>query len=332
MTVYCSRFLAGFLIWLLSSGLAMALGQQSDAKAAELWLTRAQQAAKSLNYQGTFVHQRNGELRSFRLAHGLRQGDEVERLEVLDDAPREYLRVNDRVQCLIPDQQLVVIERQQQERFPALLMSGLDHITENYDLRVASDLQRVAGRSCVNMTIRPRDGFRPAYDLCVDQQTGLLLEAQMLDQRGTVLEHIAFSEIRVGDPIEQLALQPSWSTQSWRTVERTPKSIDLKSQGWFYQLPPGYQAVIQVQRSFKGGREVAHTVLTDGLATISIFIEPYQQNLSHHQKVGASTVGAVNLYGRKHESFWIMVVGEAPAQAVRMVAESLVRKGALHNR
>ena len=326
------KWLAGLLVWVVSTGLAVSAGQPTNAQAGDVWLGKAQQAAKSLNYQGTFVHQRNGELRSFRLIHGLREGDEVERLEVLDDAPREYLRVNDRVQCLIPDQQMVVIERQHQERFPALLMSDLGQISEYYRLTVEPEPYRVAGRSCMKLAIRPRDDFRPSYDLCIDQETGLLLKAQMLDVAGTAVEHIAFSDVRVGEPLEKLALEPSWSTATWQVVERLPKTMDLKSNGWFYQLPPGYKAVMQVQRTFKGGREVAHTVLTDGLATISIFIEPYQQNLSHHHQVGASTVGAVNLYGRQHESFWIVVAGEAPAQAVQMVAQSLVRKGALHNR
>lgn len=295
-------------------------------------LQQVQQAAKTQNYQGIFAHQRNGEMRSFRVTHRFADGQEFERLEVLNDSPREYLRHNDQVQCLIPDQQLIVSEQQRQERFPALLMGSVTQLSQHYDFVLQDRKARVAGRNCHLISIVPKDEHRSRYELCVDQQTGLLLEAQMHDEYGVVLEHIAFTQLQVGQSIPDEALRPTWSTEGWQMVEREHNVIDLKALGWFYREPPGYRSVVEIDRQFRDGREVSQVILTDGLATISIFIEPYQENLSHHQMIGASRSGAVNLYGKRHDAYWVMVAGEAPAATVRQVADSITRTGVLHTR
>jgi len=310
-----------------------ALGQQAQTEpSAAMLLQQAQQAAKTQNYQGTFAHQRNGELRSFRLTHRFSDGQEFERLEVLSDSPREYLRHNDWVQCLIPDQKLIVSEQQQQERFPAMLMGSVPELSQHYDFLLQGKKARVAGRSCHLISIVPKDDHRPAYKVCIDQQTGLLLEAQIHDQNGAVLEHMAFTQLQMGQPIPDEALQASWSTEGWRVVELHNRPIDLKSLGWIHRAPPGYRVVAEIERQFRGDRQVGQLILTDGLATISIFIEPYQENLSHHQMKGATRSGAVNLYGKRHDGYWVMVAGEAPATTVRQVADSIVQTGVLHSR
>ncbi|MCD8504309.1 MAG: MucB/RseB C-terminal domain-containing protein [Burkholderiaceae bacterium] len=310
-----------------------AFAQQTGVKisAPEL-LQQVQQAAKTQNYQGIFAHQRNGQMRSFRVTHRFADGQEFERLEVLSDSPREYLRHNDRVQCLIPEQKLIVSEQQRQERFPALLMGSVSDLSQHYDFVLQERKARVAGRTCHRVSIVPKDDHRSRYELCVDDQTGLLLEAQMHDEQGSVVEHIAFTQLQVGNPIDQAELQPAWATDGWRVVERNNSNIDLKAMGWFYREPPGYRPVIEVERQFRDGRQVSQLILTDGLATISIFIEPYQQNLSQHQMSGASRSGAVNLYGKRHDDYWVMVAGEAPAVTVRQLAESIIRTGALHTK
>lgn len=323
------RWGLALLMGLAISSMTAAQEAGTKVRAPDL-LQQVQQAAKTQNYQGIFAHQRNGEMRSFRVTHRFADGQEFERLEVLSDSPREYLRHNDRVQCLIPEQKLIVSEQQRQERFPALLMGSVGDLSQHYDFVLQDRKARVAGRNCHRVSIVPKDDHRSRYELCVDQETGLLLEAQMHDEHGSVLEHIAFTQLQVGGPIQDQDLQPAWSTEGWSVVERRHSNIDLKSMGWFYREPPGYKSVVEIDRQFRDGRQVSQLILTDGLATISIFIEPYQQNLSHHQMSGASRSGAVNLYGKRHGDYWVMVAGEAPAGTVRQLAESITQTGVLH--
>lgn len=294
----------------------------TDAKAL---LEGIQSAAKQLNYQGVFSQQRDGVVHSFRMTHRFDGVHEEERLEVLDDSPIEYLRVNHAVRCLMPEQRVVVNELQRQERFPALLMGDLAYFSEYYDVLVAPAQGRVAGRQCLVIDILPKDNHRPRYQLCADAATGLLLKAQLLKPDGSVLEQIAFNQVAVGQPIADDELAASWSTDGWQQINREQKNIDFRQLGWNYVKPPGFEPVMQLQRTFRDGRTVNQMILTDGLASVSVFIEPYQQSLSDHQWQGANRSGSINLYGQRVDDYWVVVVGEVPAQSIHLLAQSISR-------
>ncbi len=304
---------------------------QGHAQAMQL-LERVQQAAKTLNYEGTFAHQRDGQMNAFRVVHRFRDGQEQERLEVLNSQPREYLRVNDRVQCVMPDRELIIIENQKHERFPALLMDADGDLGQYYRVHLQPKPSRVAGRACQPISIVPKDLHRMRYELCVDMQSGLLLEAQSRAANGDILEHIAFLDVKVGGDITDAQLRSLWPIADWPVIERDSQHMDLQASGWFFREPPGYRVLAAFERQFGPQRQVKQVILTDGLATISIFIEPYRSDLSHHQMAGAKSSGAVNLFGRHYGDHWVVVAGEAPAQTVRNLAQSIVKTGVLHNK
>ena len=310
---------------------SMAYARSSDAVVqsptdAKSLLEGIQSAAKRLNYQGVFSQQRDGVVHSFRMTHRFVDDQEEERIEVLDNSPREYLRVNHSVRCFMPEQKMVVNELQRQERFPALLMGELSHFSEFYDVLLAPKPSRVAGRQCLVVDIVPKDNHRPHYQLCADAETGLLLKAQLLDSDGSVLEQIAFNQVRIGQSITDVELAPSWPTDGWQQVNQKQETIDFRALGWDYEKPPGFEPVMQLQRTFRDGRMVNQMILTDGLASVSVFIEPYQQSLSEHQWQGASRSGSINLFGKKVGDHWVVVVGEVPAESIHMLAQSINRR------
>lgn len=66
-----------------------------------------------------------------------------------------------------------------------------------------------------------------------------------------------------------------------------------------------------------------HMVYSDGLASVSVFIEKYQAAANHLQ--GASSMGAVNAYGNAVDAYFVTVVGEVPAKTVQAMAQSTVK-------
>lgn len=84
-----------------------------------LLLSSIQQAARKQDYAGVFMYQQGESIQSSRLVHVLDGTGERERLEILDGQPREYLRHNEDVQCLIPERKTVLLERRRGDRFPA---------------------------------------------------------------------------------------------------------------------------------------------------------------------------------------------------------------------
>lgn len=66
-------------------------------------------------------------------------------------------------------------------------------------------------------------------------------------------------------------------------------------------------------------REVLQIVFSDGLAAISIFIEPGSQSRTE----GSLQQGATNIIGKRLGDYWLTIVGEVPQAAIRQIANSI---------
>lgn len=306
-----------------ASTLAQASQPSDQGMADSKLLLQIQQAAHKLNYSGVFAYQQGGAIESSRLTHAFDGKNEIEKLELLDGPAREYLRRNDEVQCLIPEQKTILLEKQRGDRFPGLLLSNTQSIDANYTVRPLPQPLRVAGRTCQLIDVVPRDAARYGYRLCVDTESKLLLKAQTVRADGIVVEQVAFTQIEIVPSIPASLLQPTWSTAGWSVLESVDKTVDLQSLGWRIQPPAGYLPTSQTQQLFADNKLVHQMVLSDGLATISIFIEPYLNERSDYKPLGAAQVGSVNLYGVKIANFWLTVLGEVPASTLEKFAQSI---------
>ena len=75
-------------------------------------------------------------------------------------------------------------------------------------------------------------------------------------------------------------------------------------------------------RSGKDNKSL-HLMYSDGLASVSVFIEPGES--STHRLKGASSMGALNVYGKQANGVQITVMGEVPGATVAAIAESMER-------
>ncbi len=309
---------------------------QDNAQEARVWLGKMQSAPQRLNYSGTFVYQQGSQLRSSRIAHLLDGETELEKLEILDGTPREYIRSNEEVICYVPETRTLQVEkRATRDVFPALLSASAEELGEYYELRVGES-GRVAGRPCQAIMLQPKDRMRYGYKLWADKATGLLLRAQTLNARGEVVEQIAFTQISLGG-VDRSHVRPSHSdTSDWRVEQAVTEHASLS--GWSVKrLPPGFRKIREVRRMIserpaagtqtvaaEPGREIGQVIFSDGLAAISVFIEPG----SHSRTEGTLRQGALNIMGKRYGDYWLTVVGEVPPNAIREVANSIEFKPA----
>jgi sigma-E factor negative regulatory protein RseB len=71
------------------------------------------------------------------------------------------------------------------------------------------------------------------------------------------------------------------------------------------------------------GIESAHLLFSDGLASVSVFVESSKD--SPHRLNGPSRMGALNVYGKQINDSQIIVMGEVPEATVARIAESMQR-------
>ncbi|MFH1602816.1 MAG: MucB/RseB C-terminal domain-containing protein [Pseudomonadota bacterium] len=307
------------LLLALSAQLASAEG---DAMA---WLQRIHTATHKLNYTGTFVYRSGDQAETSRIVHFVGRYGARERLETLDGEPREIVRSGDEVKCYLPGIETVKIDRQNGNAvFPSLLSSNLRDVAENYELTKAG-IERIAGYDCQLLVLEPRDRLRYGHRLWADVNTGMLLKSETFDSKNEPIERFAFTQIVIGGKIDQDQLRSRLSAKSrgWRIENSDAVTSSLAASGWTIRPElPGFKKLTEMKRTQGGSTQVGHVIYSDGLAAVSVFIEPLA-NKTSMPLPGLSHHGAINIYSRRIADHLVTVVGETPAESVKKLADSV---------
>jgi len=185
---------------------------------------------------------------------------------------------------------------------------------------------RIANRSAQMIEIKPRDEFRYGYVLWLDQETAMPLKSQLMDERGHIVEQIWFTEIKLAGDIAAADLEPTINTDGFSTMRPPSESAPLVAANVPWRasaVPGGFKLSVATQSPMPGSKyPVGHLVYSDGLATVSVFIEDPKAKAEVNDgfsKVGSTNTFSLTLRGRK-----VTAVGEVPRQTVRTIASSLV--------
>lgn len=313
---------------------ASGVAQTSEDSEILKLLQATQLAAKKLSYSGTFVYQQGNQIRTSRITHGFDGDVEVEKLEILDGKPREYIRRNGEVSCYLPESKTIQIEKNlSQDAFPALLGEQARHLPLSYFIK-KTQMSRVAGTECQVLSLQPKDEFRYGFRVCLEKSSGLLLGVQTMNARNEVIEQIAFTQISIGD-LDKSKFKPTYTHLSqWKTENLTV--LANVNSGWHVKsLPSGFKKTLETKRIIPisanaAGNESApakvhqaiQMMFSDGLSTISVFIEPD----SGDRTEGSLQQGAMTIMGRRLGDNWLTVVGEVPQAAIKQVINSIQLK------
>jgi len=306
---------------LLVSTMAVAQGDPSALQ----WLQRVYSATQKLSYTGTFVYHHDDQVETSRITRLVSSSGPVEKLEILDGVPREIIRNRDQVICYLPSTMTIKIDKQGgRQSFPLILPERLKDLSESYVVR-KGEMERVAGFDCQVIVLEPRDNLRYGHKLCAETATGMLLKAKTYNDRNEMLETFVFTQLRIGGHIEKDRVKARFAAQSkdWRVEDSGATQADLAHEGWTVRLQlPGFRKVTEMTRTLNGASGVGHIVFSDGLAAVSVFIEPESARNASRQP-GLSRQGAINVFARQLDSHWVTVVGEAPPESVRMIANAV---------
>ena len=294
------------------------------------WLRIMASASRQLNYAGTFVYRHGNETEASRIVHYVNEaGGEFERLETLDGPPREVIRTNDQVTCYLPNTKTVLIEKRNTRRFPVMFPAQLTtSLTDHYVIR-QSGMDRAAGYDCRIVALIPKDRLRYGHQFCAEAGSGLPLRAKTFNEKGVLLESFAFTELKLGVQFDHESVQSRYAAESrdWKVGRAISPSADQPARtGWSLAKElPGFRKLTESKRSIAGRQStVAHLVYSDGLAAVSVFIEPLPKSLPARS---LSHQGAVNIYVRLVSDHMVTALGEVPAETVMRIANSLEYHG-----
>ncbi len=292
----------------------------------EAWLQKMHHAAHMSNYTGTFVYQQDSQMSLMRIIHAATKDGEHERLVSLDDVGREVIRTKGSVTCILPDSKSVVVEKgRPEQQFPPAFPMKIESLQSYYKFELMKQ-ETVAERTAQKIVISPKDQYRYGHNLWVDSETGLLLKTHLIDENGNLLEQFMFTEIEFMDNVPEKLLKPriTGDTYTWHEAKKPDVDIDAERDGgkWMVRsLPAGFRSDMKRHHNMPNQKEVQHLVFTDGLASVSIFIEKHQPSMPN--LVGASSMGAVNAFGKLVKTHHVTAVGEVPRATVQMISESV---------
>jgi len=314
------------LLALLLPGYALAESPspQGDMEATA-WLKKIYLASQKLSYSGTFVYRQGDRSETSRITRLVDSTGDTEKLEALDGMRREVIRKGDEVRCYLPDSMIVKVDRRSNQlSFPALLPAQLSRLPEQYQI-IKEERTRIAGFDCQAIVLKPRDDLRYGYKLWADTHSGMLLKALIFKDKGEPVEEFTFTQLAIGANFERERLKPTFLGQSkhWRIEHAAVAPANLAETGWTVNAGiPGFQKVVEVRRQLRDAQRVGQIVYSDGLAAVSVFIEPIEAGRDP-VRPGLSSMGAVNIYTREVANHVVTVVGEAPALTVRRIASTV---------
>jgi len=273
-----------------------------------------------LNYQGVLVLHKSNNLVAMHVEHGVDDRGVWESMVSLNGEARRVVRVNDKVTSVYPERHLLTVTHSKNKHnlHPAL-PENLEKLEAYYTInRLKND--RIANHSTVVLDVVPNDGLRYGYRYWLDEKTGVLLRCDLLNEERQPIEQMMFTmlEYLPSTPASAFAEIDREGFKERKLDQAAPEQQDPAWQ--VKNLPKGFMLTqSRVRETGKG--KVLHLAYSDGLASVSVFVEP--ERFVHHRRKGVSTMGAVNAYRTSVDQHFVTVMGEVPVAAVKQMAQSV---------
>jgi sigma-E factor negative regulatory protein RseB len=268
-----------------------------------------------------------------RILHRNAGGGVDERILALDGTGREFIRHGSELVCYLPDQRVVLVDSTQDSgmlladfRRVDAASSGLYRVRELPATTLSNRVVRV-------IAVESRDQFRYGYRLWIDEKTAMPLKTQLRSARGAVVEQLWFDELSLPKQISDERFVAQTDTEGYRWLRQTPSNAIAANEttgasAWqSADLPPGFRMTVRSLQQLPGSEaEVTHLVFSDGLASVSVFVE---QGTTPAVAAGMSAsdvrrMGSSSTYSTVVAGYRVTAVGEVPPDTVKAIASSML--------
>jgi sigma-E factor negative regulatory protein RseB len=290
------------------------------------WVQKMSDAMRNLSYQGNFVYMHDNRLEGMQIIHYRDGSGEKERLVSLNGEAREVIRDNENLTCIWPSSRKVIVDVSRKNSFsPIFIPEDIARLEKFYRMELLGK-DRVANMQTVVVHIDPRDKYRYGMKFWINEDNGLLMKSSMLDEQGRVVEEVMFTSLKLYQGDDRPVIDTMPPLNDGYTLLRYHSGDNSRSfaadNAWqLNAVPGGFWRESVLRRKLPDSEDfVQQMVYTDGLASLSVFIEK-KNDLTQS---GLSTMGAVNAFIRILDDHSVTAIGEVPAITVQQIAESVV--------
>ncbi|WP_419599834.1 MucB/RseB C-terminal domain-containing protein [Thiolapillus sp.] len=324
----------GFLALLLFLSVTGFATEENSGNEAVQWLERMNKAVISMDYEGHFVYQCGTSLEAMRLRHQIGLNGPLESLSSLTGVPREVVRDSESITIITNrNGKLHITQQPAAGKLSPLKSIQPEKLLQNYRITLGGSV-RIAGRPGVVINLVPNDSLRYGYRLTLDKLSALPLDLTVVDDKGNIQSRIMFTDIKITD-IDLVSLQDSVGTTGMENplmlanleanmgnaeITRKPALAPVQPNETVWDLrslPSGFD-LVRHQKSPQTGLE--HFVFSDGLATVSAYLEPLDSEKAFE---GYTNLGTVRVLGRRLKDYQLTIVGEVPKKTLKLMAASI---------
>ncbi|MCQ8105054.1 MucB/RseB C-terminal domain-containing protein [Methylomonas sp. SURF-2] len=310
------RFLFVFLLLI-----SRAFANDDQALDGQQWLQKVNHAMKNMNYHGTVVFMKHGQIDTMKYRHTFENGVETERLSSLNSPLREVTRHSNEISCLYKESQQKVETHHPIDRsFIVNLPLKPERLHDQYLFAVAGQ-EMIAMRPAQVIAILPKDDLRYARKLWIDTTSLLPLKVEVYGQDGKTLEQVLFTELNLEDsaaPSDAALTAAEAEDDSHQHVSQA--EAFEKSPFELKKWPAGFEKIFFIRNTMQQSKKtVDHLLISDGFSSVSIYFEAKGEKSIE----GLRTLGPVNSYSRVIDDLQVTALGEVPLQTVELVAKSV---------
>lgn len=299
----------------------------ANAGTVDDWLAQTQEATRGRAYTGTLVVSSGEELSVSKVWHVCDRTTQMERVDSLSGPARTTIRRNGEVITFLTDKKMAYTD--QRESLGLLPMRWHNHgesLDRLYRLRHLG-VQRVAGHDAKVVELLSLDDARWSYRIWTEANTGVVIKLQTLDNRGAVLEQVAYSELQFDAQVSMQALEQRMNNTDGYVVKPRTYKKDIWPPFVRQQAEPvlGFTALSCYQRAEADNPAQvarAHCVFSDGLASVSVFVEHIRADapLTPTQTMRGATHVVTQALG----PYWVSAMGEAPPETLLRLSKHLI--------
>jgi sigma-E factor negative regulatory protein RseB len=281
------------------------------------WVQKMSDAMRNLNYRGDFVYVHENLLESMQISHYRDAHGEKERLISLNGEAREVIRE--------PSSRKVVVDLSRKNSFsPIFIPEDIARLEKFYVMKLLGK-DRVANMNAVVVHIDPKDKYRYGMKFWINEDNGLMMKSSLINENGKVVEKVMFTSLELFEGDEKPVIDTMPKIDESFTLVRyhsgdSSKSFAADNSWQLGRTPGGFWRESVMKRKIPDSDYFVHQmVYTDGLASLSVFIERQTGVTSQ----GGSSMGAVNAFIRILNNHSVTAIGEVPAATVKEIAESV---------
>ncbi len=278
------------------------------APSAEAEVERMARALGTLEYSGVFVLAHDGRLEAMQVTRRIGAVGPHDRMIALTGDRRELERSGSALRCTTPEG-VIAVDAEGLGGWPPKIPAGLGRARAHYQFKIIG-AERIAGYDATVVEALPQDADRYGYRFWIERNTGMLVGSMLIDAARRAVNQMMFTQLSMR---EQVAAAEA----AVRAQELDQQQPIAAPEGWVIgALPAGFNLVAISPADARA----RHLVYSDGLASVSVYIEPGEPLL-----LGPARRGSSHAYGAAIDGYRVVTVGELPAATIQRIALSVRR-------